>query len=86
MASKSTTLSAINRGGIATLADGTCWHISSSELLKAKDWRLGAEVVIQSHKLINIETGVRNLMSCPSRSPPGAEPALNDPKHGKNTR
>ena len=59
MASKSTTLSAINRGGIATLADGTCWHISPSELLKAKDWRLGAEVVIQSHKLINIETGVR---------------------------
>ena len=36
MASTNTTLSAINRGGIATLANGTCWHISSSELLKAK--------------------------------------------------
>jgi hypothetical protein len=59
MASKNTTLSAINRGGIATLADGTCWHISSSELLKAKSWRIGAEVVIQSHKLTNIETGVQ---------------------------
>jgi hypothetical protein len=35
IASKNTTLSAINRGGIATLADGTSWHISSSELLRA---------------------------------------------------
>ena len=43
MASTNTTLSAI-RGGIATLANGTCWHISSSELLKAKNWRVGAEV------------------------------------------
>jgi hypothetical protein len=59
MASKSTTLSAINRGGIATLADGSCWHISSSELLKAKGWRIGTEVVIQSNKLTNIETGVQ---------------------------
>jgi hypothetical protein len=57
MASKNTTLSAINRGGIATLADGTCSHISSSELLKTKDWRIGAEVVIQGHKLKNVETG-----------------------------
>jgi hypothetical protein len=46
MASKNTTLSAINRGGIATLADGTCWHISSSELLEAKSWRIGADVVM----------------------------------------
>ena len=59
MASKNTTLSAINRGGIATLADGTCWHISSSELSKTKDWRMGAEVVIQGHKLKNVETGVQ---------------------------
>ena len=59
MASKRTTLSAINRGGIATLADGSCWHISSSELLKAKSWRIGAEVVIQSNKLTNIEPGVQ---------------------------
>jgi hypothetical protein len=60
MASMNTTLSAINRGGsIATLADGTCWHISSSELLKAKSWKIGAEVVIQSHKLTNVETGVQ---------------------------
>jgi hypothetical protein len=59
MASNSTTLSAINRGGIATLADGSCWHISSSELLKTKSWRIGAEVVIQSNRLINIETGVQ---------------------------
>ena len=59
MASNSTTLSAVNRGGIATLADGSCWHISSSELLKAKSWRIGAEVVIQSNKLTNIETGVQ---------------------------
>jgi hypothetical protein len=59
MASKGTTLGAINRGGIATLADGSCWHISSSELLKAKSWRIGAEVVIQSNTLTNIETGVQ---------------------------
>ena len=59
MAPKNTTLSEINRGGIATLADGTCWHISSSELLKAKSWRIGAEVVIQGRKLTNIETGVQ---------------------------
>jgi hypothetical protein len=57
MASKNTTLSAINRGGIATLADGTCWHISSWELLEAQSWRIGAEVMMQSHRLINIETG-----------------------------
>jgi hypothetical protein len=48
MASRNTTLSAINRGGIATLADGTCWHIS-----------IGAEVAIQGHKLTNVETGVQ---------------------------
>ena len=59
MAPNNTTLSSINRGGIATLADGTCWHISSSELLKAKNWRIGAEVVIQGHKLTNVETGVQ---------------------------
>jgi len=59
MASTNTTLSAINRGGIATLANGTCWHISSSELLKAKNWRIGAEVAIQGHKLTNVETGVQ---------------------------
>jgi hypothetical protein len=59
MASTNTTLSAINRGGIATLANGTCWHISSCELLKAKNWRIGAEVAIQSHKLTNVETGVQ---------------------------
>jgi hypothetical protein len=59
MASKNSTLSAINRGGIATLADGTCWHISSSELLKAKNWRIGAAVVIQGHHLTNVETGVQ---------------------------
>jgi hypothetical protein len=58
MASKNTTLSAINRGGIATLADGTCWHICSSELLEAQSWKIGAEVIMQSHRLINIETGV----------------------------
>ena len=54
---KNTTLSAINRGGIATLADGSCWFISSSELPIAKDWRVGAEVMIKDHKLINAETG-----------------------------
>jgi hypothetical protein len=59
MASKNTTLSAINRGGIATLADGTCWHISSSELLEAQSWKIGAEVMMQNHRLINIETGVQ---------------------------
>jgi hypothetical protein len=59
MASKNTNLSAINRGGIATLADGTCWHISTSDLLEAKSWRIDAEVMIQSHRLINIETGVQ---------------------------
>ena len=59
MASTNTTLSAINRGGIATVANGTCWHISSSELLKAKNWRIGAEVAIQGRKLTNIETGVQ---------------------------
>ena len=75
MASKNTTLSALNRGGIATLADGTCWHVSSSELSKAKSWRIGTEVVIQSHKLTNIETGC-NLMSCPSHSPPSVEREL----------
>ena len=55
---KNTTLNAINRGGIATLADGSCWFISSSELLKAKDWRVGSEVMIGDHKLINNETGI----------------------------
>jgi hypothetical protein len=55
---KNTTLSAINRGGIATLADGSCWFISSSELPMAKDWRIGAEVMIEDHKLINAETGI----------------------------
>jgi hypothetical protein len=59
MASKNTALSAINRGGIATLADGSCWHISTSELLKAKDWRIGAEVVIGGDKLTNVETGMQ---------------------------
>jgi hypothetical protein len=59
MPSQHSTLSEINRGGIATLADGTCWHISSYQLLKAKDWRMGAEVVIQDRKLTNIETGVQ---------------------------
>jgi hypothetical protein len=59
MASKNTTLSATNRGGIATLADGNCWHIPSSELLEAQSWRIGAEVMIQSHTLINIETGAK---------------------------
>jgi hypothetical protein len=59
MASKNSTLNAINRGGIATLADGTCWHISSSELLKAKNWRIGAAVMIQGHHLTNVETGVQ---------------------------
>jgi hypothetical protein len=59
VAPENTTLSEINRGGIATLADGTCWRISSSELLKAKSWRIGAEVVIQGRKLTNIETGVQ---------------------------
>jgi hypothetical protein len=54
-----TTLIEINRGGIATLADGTCWHISSSQLSKTEGWRIGAEVVIQGHKLTNVETGVQ---------------------------
>ena len=34
-------------------------NIASSELLKTKDWRIGAEVVIQGHKLKNVETGVQ---------------------------
>ena len=59
MASKNTTLSAINRGGIATLADGTRWHISTSGLLEARGWKIGTEVMIQSHKLTNVETGVQ---------------------------
>jgi hypothetical protein len=49
LASKTTTLSAINRGGIATLADGTCWHISTAEPFEAKSWKVGAEVVIKGH-------------------------------------
>jgi hypothetical protein len=59
MAWKNTNLSAINRGGIATLADGTCWHISTSGLLEAKNWRMGAEVMIQGHRLTNVETGAQ---------------------------
>jgi hypothetical protein len=59
MASKNTTLSEINRGGIATLADGTCWHISTAELFEAKSWKVGVEVVIQGHKLTNVETGAQ---------------------------
>jgi hypothetical protein len=59
MASKNTTLSALNRGGIAALADGSCWHIPSSELSEAQSWRIGAEVMIQGHRLINIETGAQ---------------------------
>jgi hypothetical protein len=66
MAPENTTLSEINRGGIATLADGTCWHISSTQLLKAKDWRIGAEVVIQGRTLINVETGMQlNVVRIP---------------------
>ena len=59
MASRNTTLIAINRGGIATLADGSCWHIASSELLKAEGWRIGTEVVIEADKLTNVATGVQ---------------------------
>jgi hypothetical protein len=59
MASRNTTLIAINRGGIATLADGSCWHIASSELLKVEGWRIGTEVVIEADKLTNIATGVQ---------------------------
>jgi hypothetical protein len=58
MASNKTALSAINRGGIATLEDGSCWHISSTELSKARDWRIGAEIVIGGGKLTNTETGL----------------------------
>jgi hypothetical protein len=58
LASKNTNLSAINRGGIATLADGTWWHVSTSELLEVKSWRIGAEATLQSRKLTNAETGV----------------------------
>jgi hypothetical protein len=66
MASKHTNLSAINRGGVVTLADGTCWHISTSELSEAKSWRMGAEVMIQSRKLTNVETGVQvNVVPIP---------------------
>lgn len=66
MASKNTNLIAINRGGIATLADGSCWHISTSGLLEAKSWGIGAEVMIQSHKLTNVETGVQvNVVPIP---------------------
>jgi hypothetical protein len=59
MASRNTTLIAINRGGIATLADGSCWHIASSELLKAEGWKMGTEVVIEAHRLTNTATGVQ---------------------------
>jgi hypothetical protein len=59
MGSKNTTLIAINRGGIATLADGSCWHIGSSELLEAGSWRIGTEVAIEDQKLTNIATGVQ---------------------------
>ena len=47
MASTTTTLTSINRGGIATLADGTCWHISTAELFEAKSWKAGVEVVLK---------------------------------------
>jgi hypothetical protein len=57
MESRRTTLIAINRGGIATLADGSCWHIASSELLEAGSWRIGTEVAIEEQKLTNIGTG-----------------------------
>ena len=59
MASRNTTLIAINRGGIATLADGSCWHIASSELSEVKSWGIGTEVVVEDQKLINTATGVQ---------------------------
>jgi hypothetical protein len=66
MTSKNSALSAINRGGIATLADGSCWHMCSSELLKAKDWRIGAEVATGGDKLTNVETGMQvNVVRIP---------------------
>jgi hypothetical protein len=52
MASKNTTLSAINRGGIATLADGTCWHISSSKR-KMEDRRGGGDTGPQADERRN---------------------------------
>ena len=58
MASRNTTLIAINRGGIATLADGSCWHIAS-ELSEVKSWGIGTEVVVEDQKLINAATGVQ---------------------------
>ena len=59
MASRNTTLIAINRGGIATLADGSCWHIASSELSEVTSWGIGTEVVVEDQKLINAATGVQ---------------------------
>jgi len=59
MALNKTELSAINRGGIATLEDGSCWHISSSELSKTRDWRIGVEIVIERGELTNVETGLK---------------------------
>ena len=57
MASRNTTLIAKNRGGIATLADGSFWHIASSELLEAGSWTIGTEVMIEGQKMTNIATG-----------------------------
>jgi hypothetical protein len=71
MASTNTTLSAINRGGIATLANGTCWHIPSFRAVESEKWRIGAEVAIQGHKRRTSKPGC-NLTSSPSHSPPSA--------------
>jgi hypothetical protein len=59
MGSRNTTLIAINRGGIATLADRFCWHIASSELSEVKSLGIGTEVVVEDLKLINTATGVQ---------------------------
>lgn len=75
-----TRLGQINQAGIADLANGSCWRIAPWDLPRAREWPVGAKVVLAPNdpgkvwafKMTNADTGQQVAVARAARKPPRA--------------
>jgi hypothetical protein len=72
-----TQLGQINQAGIADLANGSCWRIAPWDLQRARQWHIGANVVLAPNdpgkawafKMTNLDTGQQVAVARAARKP-----------------